>query len=528
MKNLKYYLLACWLLIGFALHAQDEKAESLAGLRMAVIGDSYVRNHKEPVENTWHYKFAKKHNMEYFNFGRNGNCIAMDRARFGEAMYTRYAAMPDAMDYVVIIAGHNDAGKLDSIGGIGVFKERMAILCEGLTKKYPTAKIFVLTRWICKDFYGSDSQKVVDAMIEVCHAHNIPIFDCARNSGILADNAAFRQRYFQGPNDTAHLNAEGHDLFLKSAEEFLLNPASQTQADICVAKYKDNKMGAVSYTFDDGLAEHYTLVLPQFEKRNFKGTFWINGSKINEDQAHIADTTRMTWGQIKEMSDKGHEMSNHGWAHKNFGRFPLDEIKEDVLKNDSALFKHTGRMPRTFCYANNTKTPEGVEFVSRNRVGTRTFQRAIGSKSTPEDLEAWTYALIVNKDWGVGMTHGMTYGYDAFVDPQRFWDHLDRAKALEDFIWIDTFEKIVAYNKEREELKLTIEEGAHTITVTPSLGLDKNLFTQPLTMVLNKAGVREWTVTQKGKPLQTHTQQDKTLFDFDPYGGAITLSPTYK
>lgn len=26
------------------------------------------------------------------------------------------------------------------------------------------------------------------------------------------------------------------------------------------------------------------------------------------------------------------------------------------------------------------------------------------------------------------MTHGLTYGYDAFRNPQRFWDHLDQVK----------------------------------------------------------------------------------------------------
>ena len=75
----------------------------LEGKRIAVFGDSYVRNHREPVENTWHYKFAKKHGMEYFNHGRNGNCVAMDRARFGEAMYKRYTELPDSLDCILLI-----------------------------------------------------------------------------------------------------------------------------------------------------------------------------------------------------------------------------------------------------------------------------------------------------------------------------------------------------------------------------------------------------------------------------------------
>ena len=143
---------------------------------------------------------------------------------------------------------------------------------------------------------------------------------------------------------------------------------------IYVARYKGDKACAISYTFDDGLAEQYTLAAPQLEKRGFRGTFCVNGAKVNKDNKHITDTTRVTWTQLKEMSDKGHEITNHGWAHKNFSRFPLEEIREDIVKNDSAILANTGVMPRTFFYPNNNKKEEGKRIAVQNRVGT-TFHR---------------------------------------------------------------------------------------------------------------------------------------------------------
>ena len=194
-------------------------------LKFGIIGDSYVRNHREPVENTWHYKFARKHDMEYYNYGRNGNCIAIDLKQWGTAMYKRYTEMRPDLDYVVVVAGHNDAspGRVDSIG-MDTFKERLATLCQGLTERYPEARIFFFTPWTCQDFVGSMRQKVVDAMIEVCGSYGIPVFDAARRSNIFAASEQFRKIYFQGGKGTdgAHLNSQGHDRFLPVAESFIM------------------------------------------------------------------------------------------------------------------------------------------------------------------------------------------------------------------------------------------------------------------------------------------------------------------
>lgn len=202
----------------------------LRGAKFGIIGDSYVRNHREPVENTWHYKFASKYGMEYYNYGRNGNCIALDLKQWGTGMYKRYTDMRDDLDYVVVIAGHNDAspGRVDSIG-MDTFKERLGILCQGLIERYPKARIFFFTPWTCTDFVGSMRQQVVDAMLEVCGSYGIPVFDAARRSNIFASSEQFRKIYFQGGKgtDTAHLNALGHDRFLPVAEHFILQYVEQ-------------------------------------------------------------------------------------------------------------------------------------------------------------------------------------------------------------------------------------------------------------------------------------------------------------
>lgn len=273
--------------------------------------------------------------------------------------------------------------------------------------------------------------------------------------------------------------------------------------NVSVAKYRHDKVCAISYTFDDGLAEHYTLAAPQLEQRGFRGTFFINGSKVNKDERHIKDTTRVTWPQLKEMAEKGHEISNHGWAHRNFAKFPFEVLKEDILKNDSAIYAHVGVMPRTYAYPNNTKQGEAMAFVARNRVGTRLKQRSVGSKRTARDLEKWMETLIKTGDWGVGMTHGLTYGYDAFGNPQRLWEHWEQVKANEDKIWVGTFHEVVSYLKEREAIRLTVTEKKNKLHVVPELPLDKELFTEPLTMVVEGGTMKKYPPDREKETLRT-------------------------
>lgn len=293
---------------------------------------------------------------------------------------------------------------------------------------------------------------------------------------------------------------------------------------VSVAKYRHDKVCAISYTFDDGLAEHYTLAAPQLEQRGFRGTFFINGSKVNKDERHIKDTTRVTWPQLKEMAEKGHEISNHGWAHRNFAKFPFEVLKEDIQKNDSAIYAHVGVMPRTYAYPNNTKQGEAMAFVARNRVGTRLKQRSVGSKRTARDLEKWMETLIKTGDWGVGMTHGLTYGYDAFGNPQCLWEHWEQVKANEDKIWVGTFHEVVSYLKEREAIRLTVTEKKNKLHVVPELPLDKELFTEPLTMVVEGGTMKKVSARQGKKKLSVQLRSDKAFFDFDPFGGEIIVT----
>ena len=191
---------------------------SASAQTMLVLGDSYVANHRRPKSETWHARAAEQMKWEYRNYGRNGSAIAWDRQRFGPRMVKRCLEMTDTADIVLVIAGHNDACLVrDNRDSLAQFADSLSLLCQRLKEKYPKAAIGFVTPWHVK---APGFEPVIRTIRKVCKKHNIPVLD-TRKSPIQVENEEFRRRYFQAPDDHAHLNAEGHALMLPYGQNFI-------------------------------------------------------------------------------------------------------------------------------------------------------------------------------------------------------------------------------------------------------------------------------------------------------------------
>lgn len=205
----------------FATFAADN---NLSGKTIVFLGDSYVKNHRRPSSETWHAKAAAKLNMKYVNCGRNGSSIAFDRTEegFGPAMTERYKTeIPDSTEYIVIIAGHNDTGFIGNDSGQNSWNEfctGLDSLLDGIRSKFPEARLAFVMPWAV-DRPGF--REVNAQIIKACGQRGIPVLDMAALGVIDVNNPDFRARYFQGPDDTAHLNEAGHDLLVPLGEAFI-------------------------------------------------------------------------------------------------------------------------------------------------------------------------------------------------------------------------------------------------------------------------------------------------------------------
>lgn len=298
----------------------------------------------------------------------------------------------------------------------------------------------------------------------------------------------------------------------------MLAVAATAQCDIHVAKYYGDRKAAVSYTFDDGLKEHYTMAFPQLRRCGLKATFGIVGSKVGRD---MKGTPCLTWAELRRMAADGQEIASHGWEHRNVTALSAEALRHEVQRNDSAISDSVGVFPLTYFFPGNRKTPETIAFCSQGRIATRTAQVSVGSKRDSLWLRSWVEGLLARGEWGVGMTHGITRGYDAFANPQVLWSHFDYVCTLRDSLWIAPMRDVAAYVAERDAVRLEVKRSGGNITVRSSMRLDRTLFRHLLTLVIHTSA--PITATQDGRQLNVAMHGTKATMDFDPNGGEIVI-----
>lgn len=297
--------------------------------------------------------------------------------------------------------------------------------------------------------------------------------------------------------------------------------ADITSEDVKVADYKDGKECAVSLTFDDSMKEHYTIVAPELEKRGFRGTFWMVGSWMPTDPQ--ADTTHFTWAEAKEMSDRGHEMSNHTWSHPYLTMLSDEELLNEIKKNDEAILTNIGKPSTTFCFPYNAFNEKVIAAAMEGRIGARLKEFWLGGQHSPKEyLQKQVEDALASGSWIAGMTHGINYGYDCYTDPTEFTDFLDYLKSLESRIWVGTFRDVAAYTAVAKDIALTVEPAEKGVTVTPVTTLDKTLYEIPLTMTVNTDG-KKIKAEQDGKSLEITYSGDNAYLTFCPFGGPVTI-----
>ncbi len=96
--------------------------------------------------------------------------------------------------------------------------------------------------------------------------------------------------------------------------------------------------------FDDGDRDGYDNAYPILERYGFKGVFAVVVGRVGVKR------NAMTWAELVELQEAGHEIANHSMSHANVASLDAEGLAREVGRSAARLRAHLGAWPRTFVY----------------------------------------------------------------------------------------------------------------------------------------------------------------------------------
>ena len=164
----------------------------------------------------------------------------------------------------------------------------------------------------------------------------------------------------------APLQFEAHMQYLAD-NGFRVIPLSQVVDAIKKQKPLPNK--AVAITFDDAYLDILTNAKPILDKFNYPYTIFVNPDIVNR-----GSLLYMSWQQLRDLTDQGVIIANHGYYHDSLTRIPrdMDELvwlekqRHLLLQAEKEIKQKTGKSFRYFAYPYGEYSPTIESWLEDN------------------------------------------------------------------------------------------------------------------------------------------------------------------
>ena len=181
-------------------------------------------------------------------------------------------------------------------------------------------------------------------------------------------------------------------LYLSLLWAFLLIPVLNAQI-----KWPEGKKAAVILTYDDNLKSHHEVVMPQLEKKGFRGTFFLYGYPMKAEDIQ----------QWRDVSKRGHELGNHSLFHqcatevtgaplcRSLKCYTVKEILAEVRIMKSLLYAIDGKEQYAYAYpCGHSETAEGDYSIPMMEAGLANYGRGAGIVGIVSDFQSLNLARV--------------------------------------------------------------------------------------------------------------------------------------
>jgi peptidoglycan/xylan/chitin deacetylase (PgdA/CDA1 family) len=305
--------------------------------------------------------------------------------------------------------------------------------------------------------------------------------------------------------------------------------AQDTAPAITVARWPQDRLAAISLTFDDGINTHLDFVGPILKKHHLSATFFV---------ATAMGPWEKRKPEWKQLALQGNELANHTVHHpcllaqikphsQDYTPAMMEAEIKDAAQQITQLLN--SRRGLTFAYPCGNMSfgkPQDevanaalyLRYVSENSFGARGV--GVGSPQDPDQLNVLdvgdlgptadkdSIALLAmaqpafhDRLWGVFCFHGV--GGDWLSITPETLDELAGYLERHPEIWTATFGDVLRYTQERRALSIKVtQSNATALAIALQWPVDKQIYDLPLTLKVEVPGAwAEVTATGDGNRL---------------------------
>lgn len=298
-----------------------------------------------------------------------------------------------------------------------------------------------------------------------------------------------------------------------------------------IAKYKDNKRAAASYTFDDGYVTS-AAIGSMFEKAGLRATFYIVPGLVPEDR----------WSMWQTLAAKGHEIANHSLSHPDFVKTVMSDQQLDTEINggQKLIQQKLGIRTETFAFPYHLYTDRALKVAQQNHFAVRKmnldepgYQFAFFDTDHGSDLAGTLVTVNRQLDeavkaggWFVAGGHGIDGDGWSPVTTEFLQKHLAHAAQYSSTLWTDTFANISRYRLCRDTVKAEVLlQTSNQAYVRLAGTYDPTVCNAPLTVMLPVSIPSGSTLKAKdidGTAIPTQVSAGTAFFNLRP-GDKVAL-----
>jgi len=199
-------------------------------------------------------------------------------------------------------------------------------------------------------------------------------------------------------------------------------------------------MSTLSFTFDDGRANHVTPGSRILDEFGFKGTFYVCPGLVGEERYEWERPAQRielaSWAEIEYAAAGGHEIGNHSWNHPSFPyaskrkRATPHWMERQAVKSAEAIKKRIPLKEFTWAWPYHWSVTHMTTLIKEHHIGIRPFhnKRTYNMDWPPfeyaEFLNNFVDELLHHDSWGCAVIHDMDVGHNP-LPSDVFRKHLE-------------------------------------------------------------------------------------------------------